>query len=191
MRSAGGHLGASSRSGQASATGRTCSPIARSTSLRSTSNPRRRRRTGGSGGSHRGIRCSEPTIGSSNGSACARLMIWPPRDAVWPAEAIEQYHHIGGACVLYVGEGPGGRTGDDVFQAQLGELSTCTACAYNVATSPCVCAVEPRWHRTETVPLPNWPGSTDQLRVYRRRERTSPTHRSWRRVLRRRSNYSV
>ena len=85
------------------------------------------------------------------------------------AESIDLYHSAGGRHVLYVGEGPGGRTGDDVFHARLGDVTTCVACAYGVATSPCVCGVEPHWERVATIALPNWPGSSDQLNVYARR----------------------
>ena len=118
------------------------------------------------------------------------LMIWPPRNTMWPVEAIDRYHAAGGRHVLYVGEGPGGRTGDDVLHARLGELTTCTACTYDVVTAPCVCDIDPQWQWIEKIPLPNWPGSTDQLHVYARRNTAAPRRR-WRQALRQAMNYNT
>lgn len=97
------------------------------------------------------------------------LIVWPTKNEIWPAAAVEQYHDSGGVCVVYVGEGPGGRTGDDVFHALLGELTTCAQCRYGSTTSPCICGVTAQWERTETIALPNWPGYKDGLHIYTRR----------------------
>jgi len=108
------------------------------------------------------------------------LIVWPPKNEVWAAAAVERYFEVGGTCVAYVGEGPGGHTGDDVFHAALGELVTCVQCAYGSMTSPCICGVEPRWCRNETIVLPHWPGYHDDLRIYTRRHPPSQTQRRWR-----------
>ncbi len=96
------------------------------------------------------------------------LLVWPTKNEIWPAEAITQHHNAGGTYLVYVGEGPGGRTGDDVFQALLGELTTCTQCEHESVTSPCICGVAALWQRIETIPLPHWPGYRDDLHVYTR-----------------------
>lgn len=103
------------------------------------------------------------------------LLVWPTRNEIWAAAAVERYHDAGGASVVHVGEGPGGHTGDDVFHALLGELDTCTQCDYGVATAPCVCGVEARWRRTGTIALPHWPGCHDDAHLYTRR----PPQRTW------------
>ena len=97
------------------------------------------------------------------------LVVWPTKNEIWAAMAAELYHDAGGECLLYVGEGPGGRTGDDVFHALLGELTTCVQCEYGSTTSPCICSVAARWRRSETVALPHWPGYHDDLHIYTRR----------------------
>jgi hypothetical protein len=97
------------------------------------------------------------------------LVVWPTKDEIWAATALEHYHDAGGDCVAYVGEAPGGRTGDDVFHALLGELTTCVQCAYGSTTAPCICGVEPRWRRTESVALPHWPDFHDDLHIFGRR----------------------
>ena len=106
------------------------------------------------------------------------LIVWPTKNEIWAATAVERYHDAGGACLVYVGEGPGGRTGDDVFHALLGELTTCVQCEYGSTTSPCICSVEARWRRTETIALPHWPGYHDDLHIYTRR--ADRARRRWR-----------
>jgi len=103
------------------------------------------------------------------------LIVWPTKNEIWAAAAVERYHDAGGACLVYVGEGPGGHTGDDVFHALLGELTTCVQCSYGLTSSPCICRVEPLWRRTETVVLPHWPSCNDDLHVFTRQERTRPS----------------
>lgn len=96
------------------------------------------------------------------------LLAWPTRTEIWAAEVLEMYHRAGGRCVAYIGEGPGGRTGDEVFQARLGHLSRCAQCAYGMATVPCICGVQALWARITTVPLATWPGFSDALHLYMR-----------------------
>jgi hypothetical protein len=96
------------------------------------------------------------------------LIVWPTKDEIWAAEALEIYWSAGGHTVIYVGERPGGRTGDDVFHALLGEYDRCWACSLGISTMPCVCGLGPRFERVGHLPLPHWPGFSDDLFVYRR-----------------------
>jgi hypothetical protein len=112
------------------------------------------------------------------------LIVWPTKNETWAATAVERYHASGGQCLVVIGEGPGGRTGDDTFHALLGELSSCVQCEYGATTSACICGVEPRWRRTETIGLPQWPGFHDDLRIYAPAahvEAAKRRRRSWRR----------
>ena len=95
------------------------------------------------------------------------LIVWPTRNEVWAAAAVERYFESGGTCVAYVGEGPGGRTGDDVFHTLLGEHVTCVQCVYGSTTSPCICGVTARWTRSRD----DHAASLDGLR-----RRSSPLH---------------
>ena len=119
------------------------------------------------------------------------LIVWPTRNEIWAASAVERYLDAGGACVIYVGEGPGGHTGDDVFHALLGELTTCAQSVYGSTTSPCICSVAARCRRTETIALPHWPGYTDDLRIYTRQAppRPSGRRRRWVNPRRRRTGH--
>ena len=102
------------------------------------------------------------------------LLVWPTRDEVWPADTLVRYRRGGGRCVVYVGEGPGGHCGDDVFHARLGRLRTCTQCVYGVMEAPCICGVEADWRCVETVELPHWPGFADDLHVFVRAPSDGP-----------------
>lgn len=94
------------------------------------------------------------------------LIAWPTRTEIWAAEMLEIYHRAGGRCVAYLGEEPGGRTGDEVFQARLGHVSRCSQCSYGIVTVPCICGIDQLWSRMATVPLATWPGFSDALHLY-------------------------
>lgn len=96
------------------------------------------------------------------------LIVWPTKNETWAATALERYHDAGGQRVVFVGEGPGGRSGDATFHAMLGELSSCVQCVYGATREPCICGVGARWHRIETIKLPHWPGFFDDLQIYAR-----------------------
>lgn len=96
------------------------------------------------------------------------LIVWPTKNEVWAAEALQLYWDAGGQTVVYVGELPGGRTGDDLFHALLGEYDRCWGCSFGIVTMPCVCGVSPRFRRVRRVTLPHWPGFSDDLLIYRR-----------------------
>lgn len=98
------------------------------------------------------------------------LLVWPTRDEVWPAQALTRFHAVGGRTVVYVGEGPGDKTGDLRFHALLGAHEHCLACTYGVLDLACVCGTSPLWRHVETVSLPHWPGHHDDLHVYVRRD---------------------
>ena len=104
----------------------------------------------------------------------ALLLVWPTKNEVWPADAIERFAGAGGTTVLYVGEGAGGRTGDDRFHAILGEYERCASCALGIPTVPCICGVRPAFLRVETIELPHWDGWTDDLYVYERDDSRGP-----------------
>ena len=94
------------------------------------------------------------------------LLVWPTRDECWAADAIELFHNVGGQCLAYVGEGPGGRAGDDRFHALLGAFGFCVACAYGVADAACVCGVPQLWQSITSTALPTWNGFHDRLEIY-------------------------
>lgn len=102
------------------------------------------------------------------------LLVWPTRDEAWGTTAIERFHEAGGKTLVFVGEGPGGRTGDDGFHAVLGELTECTQCRYGVLDAPCICDVATRWRRHAEHAIPTWPGFHDSLRVYERVDAPAP-----------------
>lgn len=130
---------------------------------------------------------ADETIAASHADR-TMLLIWPTRGELWPLRALELFHAGGGARLAYVGEGPGGRTGDDVFHALLGEVTTCAACRLGVTESPCICSTAALWERVERVELPHWQGFADDLYLY---ERRAPHHpRRWLRSLKRRASAS-
>jgi hypothetical protein len=104
-------------------------------------------------------------------SARTLLLVWPTRNEDWPAAAAERFHRAGGRTLVYVGEPPGGATGDDRLQALLGGLDDCVPCRYGVLDAPCVCGTPHLWRAERVVPLPHWPGRSDDLVVHRRDDR--------------------
>lgn len=101
------------------------------------------------------------------------LLVWPTRKEAWAARAAELFHGAGGRRLVFVGEGPGGRTGDDSLHAVLGALDRCWACAYGLVDAPCTCHVRALWRRSASVQLPHWHGMYDDLYVYERLELAS------------------
>lgn len=96
------------------------------------------------------------------------LLVWPTRNETWPADAVVRFAAAGGEQLVCVGEGPGGRTGDDQFHSLLGDLDRCWSCAYGVATAVCVCGITPLFGRVDTIEIPSWRGFQDKLRIYQR-----------------------
>ncbi len=113
------------------------------------------------------------------------LLVWPTLNEDWPAQCLQQFAEAGGQTVVFVGEPPGGHTGDDRFHALLGEYDRCWGCALQVPTMPCVCGVVPVFRRTEQVQLPHWAGFGDDLFAYMRTDQLEPLDPGLRRWTRR------
>jgi hypothetical protein len=109
------------------------------------------------------------------------LMVWPTSRETWAADTVELFFQGGGDRVAFVGEPPGGRTGDDRFHRLIGTLERCYQCAYGLDSIACVCGVTPRFQVVETVPIPNWDGCEDQLHLLTRVPERLGRRRRWRR----------
>ena len=106
------------------------------------------------------------------------LLVWPTRDETWAADALALHHGAGGRCVLYVGQPPGGRTGDAAFHALTGATDRCIACTYGVVDTACTCSLRALWRCTAVVPLPRWQADDVALHVL---DRVDTGSRGWRR----------
>jgi hypothetical protein len=93
------------------------------------------------------------------------LLVWPTQDQTWGADVLDAFADAGGQRVAYVGEGAGGRTGDDRFHRLIGTLDRCAHCDYGILSVPCVKDVAPRYEVVEELPLPRWPGFGDSLHL--------------------------
>lgn len=93
------------------------------------------------------------------------LLVWPTRNEDWGADVARRFATVGGACLAFVGEPAGGRTGDDRLHALMGEIDRCWSCAYGLQSSPCVCGTRPLWRRTATA---------GELRLYDRDASAGP-----------------
>lgn len=96
------------------------------------------------------------------------LLVWPTRNEDWGADAALLHEASGGRRLVYVGEPPGGRTGDARLHAVLGLVERCLACAYGVLDVPCTCGVTAVWRLIDEVPLPSWNGGDDRLYLFDR-----------------------
>ena len=111
------------------------------------------------------------------------LLVWPTRNEDWAATAADMHLRNGGQRLIYVGEPPGGRTGDLRLHAVLGLVGRCLACAYDLDSVPCTCSVSERWRLVAEVELPRWQGHDDQLFVFEPdRRMTGKWRRRWRRA---------
>lgn len=92
------------------------------------------------------------------------LTVWPEYGATWSAEMLGLYD---GSTVVYVGEGPGGCTGDDDFHTLLGDDMDC--CYENPEDCHCPAPPEARFTRLgDYVSIPQWYGLHDDLSIYTR-----------------------
>ena len=96
------------------------------------------------------------------------LLVWPTRNENWAADAAQLHLDGGGEYLVYVGEEPGGRTGDLRLHALLGLVDGCLACAYGVLTAPCTCGVTDRWRLLQRLALPMWQGEDQRLYLFTR-----------------------
>ena len=94
------------------------------------------------------------------------LLVWPTRNEDWAADAAQLHLEQGGQRLVYVGEPPGGRTGDLRLHALLDLVGPCLACAYGVGNAPCTCGVTIRWRLLAQLPLPCWDDRDDWLFVF-------------------------
>lgn len=102
------------------------------------------------------------------------LLVWPTYNEVWPADALERFYEAGGARVVFVGEPPGGRTGDDRFHALLGNLDRCLPCAYGLVTGSCICGIDPLWQLADETEIPGWGTAIDCVQILERAESLAP-----------------
>ena len=96
------------------------------------------------------------------------LLVWPTRNENWAADAAQLHLDGGGEYLVYVGEEPGGRTGDLRLHALLGLVDGCLACAYGILTAPCTCGVTERWRLVRRLDLPMWHGEDQRLYLFTR-----------------------
>lgn len=101
------------------------------------------------------------------------LLVWPTWNETWPADAVAAFHAAGGTTLVFVGEGPGGLTGDGVLHAQLAAGSGCVACSLRVPDAPCVCDVPVLWRAVRRVAIPHWADADDACTIYERVEHGS------------------
>lgn len=94
------------------------------------------------------------------------VLVWPRRNEPWAAVAAQQHLDHGGRRLVYVGEAPGGRTGDLRLHASLDLVRGCPACSYGVAAAPCTCDVIRRWRQLSMAPLPRWPDQDSRIYVF-------------------------
>lgn len=99
------------------------------------------------------------------------LLVWPTRNEDWAANATQLHLANGGRHLVYVGESPGGRSGDLRLHALLGLVGRCLACAYGVDSVPCTCGVALRWRLLARAPLPQWRDHDDELYIFGRPEK--------------------
>lgn len=93
------------------------------------------------------------------------LVCWPEHDAAWAAAGVIAYHQAGGTRVIYVGEGPGGMTGDAALHTTLGITAP--------ETDPPADAPRPArtlFSPAHTVAIPQWANIHDALTVCERIE---------------------
>lgn len=79
------------------------------------------------------------------------LIVWPSPEESWAADACAAFHAAGGEVVVYVGEGPGGRTGDDALHRLLGDAGPCLGCDLGVIDVACVCEVVTLWTSIDVI----------------------------------------
>ena len=101
------------------------------------------------------------------------LLCWPCYSDPMAYHALRQYE---GDTLVYVGEGPGGCTGDDRFHKLLGgdpcwHYDDATGESVDVDPDCEACALTVEWRLVAEVSLPQWAGLHDRLFVYERMAR--------------------
>lgn len=118
------------------------------------------------------VESGDERVAGEQPSRCL-LLVWPTKNEMWPADALALHHRAGGRHAVYVGEPAGGRTGDAVLHALIGEAGNCVACTYGITDSPCTCDVQPLWRGVARIGLPAWQADDVGLHVLERVEATS------------------
>ena len=106
------------------------------------------------------------------------LLVWPTWRETWAGDAAARFHAVGGRTLVYVGDGPGGRTGDATLHARLGIHGPCLPCTLGVLDQPCVCGIAVLWRRVRTIAVPRWAGADDVCGIYVRTD-SQGHRRSW------------
>lgn len=106
------------------------------------------------------------------------LLVWPTWDELWARDCVDRFHDAGGTTLVFVGEGPGGCTGDSTLHARLGTYGACLACTLGVLDAPCVCGVDVQWQLVRRVTIPGWAEVDDACSVYTRAEGGDPARRA-------------
>ena len=96
------------------------------------------------------------------------LLVWPTWNETWPADAVAGFHRAGGTRLAFVGEGPGGLTGDAALHARLGEYGGCVACSLAAVDAPCVCHLPALWRGVGRIDIPQWADADDACTLYER-----------------------
>lgn len=96
------------------------------------------------------------------------LLVWPPYSTAMTYDCAVAYHAAGGERIVYVGEGPGGCTGDAGFHLLLG--ADCYA--YGDDHDHERDDPQSQWREVAEVTIPQWQGIHDYLTVYERADRT-------------------
>lgn len=110
------------------------------------------------------------------------LVVWPTYNEAWAADAVARFHAAGGSTLVFVGEGPGGRSGDRTLHAVLGTAGACLVCRLGVLSEPCLCHIEPLWRLVRRVPVPQWDNADDACEIYQPTTPEPTTRRRWTRV---------
>lgn len=108
------------------------------------------------------------------------LVVWPYWQETWAGEAAARFHAAGGRILVYVGEGPGGRTGDAVLHARLGIHGPCLPCRLGVLDAPCVCHIDQIFELVRDIQIPTWGDALDRCGIYARIDSRQRRHRSGR-----------
>lgn len=93
------------------------------------------------------------------------LPVWPTWNEAWPGDAVAAIHRAGGTTLVFVGEGPGGLTGDSVLH---GTYGACLACSLGVTEAPCVCGIPVLWQAVRRIAIPQWGDTHDACSIYER-----------------------
>lgn len=78
------------------------------------------------------------------------LLCWPPLQEPFALECLRAFR---GERVVYIGEGKDGCTADEAFHVELDAL----------------------WQLEQSLNIPQWPGSQDQVFIYRRKRESEPS----------------